>query len=228
MHLRPRLYLSCLLVAALGVSPAVAAQGPEPMPPITPNQLARAETFRADFVQLVDLRQDLANAANDEARQQRLAEAKRIMSTVPAEQIARFQRHATLSLRPLIRANVKLRNLMAERTRAAAALPEPKTPGFPDRPAILADCNNIAHDSAFTFGALIAVQVADGLLAALGRVCDEVVVVLGEGGNTSLVCLPLEIALSAAKIPFELADFCGGEEDSSFLEGSFDRLGHIH
>ena len=32
------------------------------------------------------------------------------------------------------------------------------------------------------------------------------------------------IAQDVAAIPFELASFCGGEEDSGLLEGSFDRL----
>jgi hypothetical protein len=71
-------------------------------------------------------------------------------------------------------------------------------------------------------------QAAEVLISAAGRGCDQVAVVAGFGANTALVCLPLEIALTAAKIPFELASFCGGEEDSSFIEGTFDRVEHLH
>ena len=225
MSLRPRLCVSVtVLLISLGARPVCAAQEPTP---ISAEEVTRAETFRGDFVRLVDVLQEIATAVNDQGRYQRLTEARHLMKAVPADQIARFLRRTTPNLRPLIRANVKLQSVLAERAKTAPPV-TPNTAGFPGRPAIFADCNNIAHDSAFTFGALIAVQVADTLLAAIGRVCDEVVVILGEGGNTALVCLPLEIALTAAKIPFELADFCGGEEDSSFLEGSYDRLGHIH
>ena len=102
------------------------------------------------------------------------------------------------------------------------------TPAFPNAPPILSECNSIEHDSDFTFGALVANQVARAVLAAANYACLEVIVVLGEGGNGSLVCEVFAIAEAAAAIPFELADFCGGEEDSALLEGSYDRLDHIH
>ena len=56
----------------------------------------------------------------------------------------------------------------------------------------------------------------------------ETIVILGEGGNTSLVCVPFAVGQDVAAIPYELADFCGGEEDSALAQGSYDRLEHIH
>jgi hypothetical protein len=220
----PRL-IPVLLLAAAGLTSPAVAQAPDPP---TREEIARADAFRAEFFQLVDVLQEIATLVNDANRYQRLEEARGLMRQAAPEGIATLLRRGAPPLRPAIRANLKLRTLLAERAKSAPKAVEPSTPGLPGRPPILADCNNIAHDSAFTFGALIAVQVADTALAAAGRVCDEVIVAAGFGGNTALVCLPLEIALTAAKIPFALADFCGGEEDSSFLEGSFDRLEHIH
>ena len=43
-----------------------------------------------------------------------------------------------------------------------------------------------------------------------------------------LVSIPFAIAADLAEIPFELADFCGGEEDAALIQGSYDRLEHIH
>ena len=66
------------------------------------------------------------------------------------------------------------------------------------------------------------------ILAAAEFACEETIVILGEGGNGAAVCIPLAIAQDVAAIPFELASFCGGEEDSALLQGSYDRLAHIH
>jgi hypothetical protein len=197
---------------------------------ITREGTASGERFRSDFLRLVDVLQEIAVLAGDTNRHQRLERARRLLAELPPEQLDEFLRLGAPDLGPVLRANLKLRTLLAERVaaREAGPLVEPQTATLPGRPPIFADCNNIAHDSAFSFGALIAVQVADAALAAVGRVCDQVVVAAGFGSNTALVCLPLEIALVAAKVPFQLADFCGGEEDSSFLEGSYDRLEHVH
>jgi hypothetical protein len=186
-----------------------------------------ADAFRSDFLRLVDVLEEIAVLTQDADRHQRLEDARRIVAAMPPDQLAEFLSHGALDLGPVIRANVKLRTMLAERVASREPGAEPQST-IPDRPPILNACDVLPHDSAFTFGALIAVQVADAALAAVGRVCDQVVVAAGFGSNTALVCLPLEIALGVAKAPFELADFCGGEEDSSFLEGSYERLGVIH
>ena len=53
-------------------------------------------------------------------------------------------------------------------------------------------------------------------------------VVAGEGGNTSLICVPFATVQDLAAIPWELADFCVGEEDSALALGNYARLQHIH
>ncbi len=212
---------------ALGLALPISA-APQDRDPGTPERVVSADEFRTDFLRLVDVLQQIAVLAKDANRLRRLEDARRLVANLSAEQLAEFVSHGAPDLKPVLRANVRLRALLADRVAPQESVVTPQTPTLPGRPPILNDCNVIAHDSAFTFGALIAVQVADAALAAVGRVCDQVVVAAGFGSNTALVCLPLEIVLVAAKIPFQLADFCGGEEDSSFLEGTYDRVEHLH
>jgi hypothetical protein len=88
----------------------------------------------------------------------------------------------------------------------------------------VSQCDSIPHDAQFRFGALIAYQVADAILAAAGFACQETVA----GFNTAAVCIPLAIALQAAKAPFELGEFCAGEEDSALMESISGRLDGVH
>jgi len=104
----------------------------------------------------------------------------------------------------------------------------PRAYDLPGAGSILSDCNNIQHSPAWNFGALIAWEVARGILAAAQFGCEEVVVVLGEGGNAAAVCIPLAIAADAAAIPFELGSFCAGEEDSAKLQGTYDRVAAVY
>jgi hypothetical protein len=188
------------------------------------------EQFRADFLRFTDVFARAALRAGDKGRAAQILHARQLMKAAPAEELARMAKVGPLpDLKPLIEAAIKLDQQLTRASEARAlASPVQQRPGFPDRPAILGACDAIVHDSQTTFAFLVVEQAADVILAAAGRICDEVVVLVGEGGNTSLICLPFEIALTAAKIPFALADFCGGEEDSSYLEGNYNRLAHIH
>ena len=191
-------------------------------------RVVTADSFTSDLLQLVDVLQEIAVLARDTNRHQRLEEVRGMVTDIPPEQLDEFLSHGAPDLKPVLRANIRLRALLAERVASMERMAEPQSLPLPGRPPILGACNGIVHDSAFTFGALIAQQAADVALAAAGRGCDQMAVAFGFGANTALVCLPLETALTAAKIPLELAAFCGGEEDSSLLEGSYDRLEHIH
>jgi hypothetical protein len=181
------------------------------------------QAFRSDFSLALDsyavVMQRLGNS-----RGQRLAgEAKVRMDAVTDEQLAAlFGRVGVPDLSEMLRATDTLVSRTPNRDRG------PLTAGLPGAPPILSDCNNISHSSGFTLGALIAFEVARTVLAAAEFACNEVVVVLGEGGNGSAVCIPFAIAQDVAAIPFELASFCAGEEDSAVLQGTFDRLEHVH
>ena len=109
-------------------------------------------------------------------------------------------------------------------TLAGAASVGTTSVGFPNAPPIFADCNNIEHGVSFRFGFLVALQVVQSILRAAQFVCEEVIA----GFNAAAVCVAFAIAVDVATIPFELAEFCAGEEDGALLQGSYDRLEHIH
>jgi hypothetical protein len=213
--------LSLFFLALASAQPALAQEGLREPPPF-----ATPESFREDFLRFLDAYAEIAGQLGDHARQEQLATARRMMEGVTSEQIDQTFRHGVPNVGELLNATEALRQHLA--SAPALSRTGPRLPTLPGQPGILGACNVIAHDSNTTFILLTVQQAADVLLAASGRACDQVAVVAGFGANTALVCLPIEIALTAAKIPFELATFCAGEEDSSVAQGSFDRLGHLH
>ena len=226
---------AAVLVALVTASTSAAAQTSAP-PGMSPRQSFDVEagplyTFRSDFNKLMDLYESVFQKRGNERGLRLAGEARERMLAVTDEQLEKlFTRVRVPDFAPALRA--------AEALEAQTPLAAPEgggtisvegfSGGFPGAPSILADCNNIEHGSSFTFGALVAFQVARTVLAAAEFACQETVVILGEGGNGSAACIPLAIATDVAAIPFELASFCGGEEDSAVLQGAYDRLGHIH
>ena len=104
----------------------------------------------------------------------------------------------------------------------------PFSPNRSDADALL-----IAQD--VTAGARVLLETAKGVWAGLSRGCDETIVILGEGGNVSLACIPADIVLAAAELAVGAAetvvehiDFCDAAVDAAEIEGSYERLGHLH
>jgi hypothetical protein len=86
-----------------------------------------------------------------------------------------------------------------------------------------------------TQAARIALEVAKGVWSGLSRACDETVVVVGEGGNTSLACIPADIVLfvaeglvGAAEGIVEHFEACDNGVDSAEIEGTWKGLGYIN
>lgn len=221
---RRRLALAfCLVVSSATAGDLFAGSSA----PVTPESL---QAFRSNFNLALDSYDAVLQRLGNTRGQNLISEARLRMQALTDDQLAAvFGRTGVPDLSEM----VQTADALAAQTPSAPTGPlplgpVPATPGFPGAPPILGVCNTIAHDSAFTFGALVASEVARGVLAAAEFVCEQVVVALGEGGNTSLACVAFSIAKEAAAIPFELASFCGGEEDSALLQGNFDRLDHIH
>ena len=76
--------------------------------------------------------------------------------------------------------------------------------------------------------ALAAWQGLRAIFVGAEFACLQMEVVAGEGFNTSAACIVPAVLQDAAAIPFELASFCAGEEDSALAQGSYDRLEHLH
>ena len=184
-------------------------------------------TFRSDFDRLLDAYEGVFRKLGHARGLGLVADARQAMRAAGDEQVARvIGRMRAPDLGLAVQAAERLD--AATPSRLAGGGSGPITPGFPQAPEILDACDDILHDPGFTFGALVSFEVARTVLAAAEFFCQEVIVILGEGGNTSLVCVPFAVAQDVAAIPYELADFCGGEEDSALLQGSYDRLDHIH
>lgn len=84
-------------------------------------------------------------------------------------------------------------------------------------------------------GARVALEVAKGIWSGLSRGCDQTVVVLGEGGNTSLACIPADATLAAAELVVgsaegvvEHLEACDNGVDSAEIEGTWKGAVHTH
>lgn len=105
------------------------------------------------------------------------------------------------------------------------------TPGWcpfsPDRSN--ADDLLIAQD--VLAGARVLLEAAQVLWSGLSRTCDQTVA----GFNGSTVCIPADIVLFAAELVVgvgetvvEHIDFCDAAVDAAEIEGSYERIGHLH
>ena len=85
--------------------------------------------------------------------------------------------------------------------------------------------------------ARIALEGAKVLWSGLSRLCDQTVVVCPApgGGNTSTACIAADVVLFAAELAVGAAEgvvehfeFCDNGVDSAEIEGTWERVGHIH
>jgi len=102
----------------------------------------------------------------------------------------------------------------------------PNTAGLPG--ADYPSCGSTRTDETVIDASDVALFVAEGVREVASRACDEVVVVLGEGGNGSLVCIATDAIYIAAKAVNFGLHFCDDKIDQAELGATFGRLGHIH
>ena len=70
--------------------------------------------------------------------------------------------------------------------------------------------------------------VAEGVRDIAQDGCNEVIVILGEGGNARALCLITDAIYLAAKVVNQKLHFCDNDYTASVVKANFDRLGHIH
>lgn len=58
--------------------------------------------------------------------------------------------------------------------------------------------------------------------------CNEVIVILGEGGNGRLVCIATDIIYIVAHAVYEGIHFCDDDLTGNIIDANYARLGHIH
>jgi hypothetical protein len=98
--------------------------------------------------------------------------------------------------------------------------------GFPgpDYPS----CGSTRTDDSVVDASDTALFVAEGVREAASRACDEVVVIVGEGGNGSLACIITDGIYIAAKVINYGLHYCNDKIDSAEQQAAFGRLGHLH
>jgi hypothetical protein len=104
--------------------------------------------------------------------------------------------------------------------------PQPNSPGFPG--ADYPSCGSTRTSEAIVDASDTALFAAETVRDAASRACDEVVVILGEGGNGSLACLITDGIYVAAKIVNYGLHFCNDKIDQAELLASYARLDHLH
>jgi hypothetical protein len=70
--------------------------------------------------------------------------------------------------------------------------------------------------------------VAEGVRDIAQDGCNEVLVVLGEGGNARALCLITDAVYLTAKAVNQAIHFCDDDYSASVGKANYDRLGHIH
>src|SRR5262249_5235663 len=109
-----------------------------------------------------------------------------------------------------------------DKTNAVVSEPTPFTPSHrltasftslydfttdPDYPTWLHTGDDPKAIIAATFAARLAAGVAEGIRIVAEDACNQVLVVLGEGGNVSAACVPFSVLTSALNSTAELLEF---------------------
>ena len=93
-----------------------------------------------------------------------------------------------------------------------------------DEPEAGALCNEIRRTANERYAALALVILAEGLRDIAGRFCDQQFL----GFSCNLCCIPTDIIYLVVKFLYEDILLCDDLIDSAEIEGSYDRLGHVH
>jgi hypothetical protein len=81
--------------------------------------------------------------------------------------------------------------------------------------------------SEVVFGAFIASQVAQKASAILSHGCDQTVVALGFGGNTSAACMVIEGVFQTLDAVYQVMDYIGNDVVAAEVNGTYRRAKNI-
>ena len=99
--------------------------------------------------------------------------------------------------------------------------------GFPSAP-YSSEVGGTRPSTAATLAASATFETAETVRETASRGCDETIVAIGAGGNTSLVCIAADVVWIAAKIVFWDIQFQTADIDSAEILGIYNRAGHLH
>jgi hypothetical protein len=158
----------------------------------------------------------------------------------PAEMNARFgEARATLEqFRPALEAirqerreESKMPDLTGIKQRESTVI-QIESAGLPGRDGADPVCEALVGSARVTYAVTAAADLifiaAAGVRAGLSRACNEVLVVLGEGGNTSVACIPVDVVYFVAVALRAKLLACDVDYTERTVDASFSRLEHLH
>ncbi len=188
-------------------------------------EVADVDQLRADLIDVSSIYFELGTIFQNENIMSAASEALINFESMSDDQLSIFVNIGpkTTELR---RAVANLRDMII--TGVSRQMAEANSPGFPDA-SYSALCGSVRTNTEVFFLARLAYEIAQGVWSALSRACEEVVVVPpGAGGNTSLLCIPVDLVLFAARVILDEIANCDGDIDSAEIEGTYERVAHIH
>lgn len=178
------------------------------------------EQMRSALLELLDANQMMStllpSANKGEMKNSEFDEARAQIQQMSAKDLTTFRR----GLNP-----TRMREKLANSVRILTEFKDrPDSPGLP---GINSFCG-----APIDTGVIIASDVVYFLAEAVRDIaqdgCNEVVVILGEGGNVRAVCLITDAIYIIAKAVNQAIHFCDDDYAASVGQASYDRLGHIH
>jgi len=209
-------------------APAAQAQNGQEKPQASPEELER---FRADLIRFVQAYKELAALTNPKQAQKfnSLAAQLQKLSYKQLNIIRSGMTDFSVVGKTAQRLHDSVAKSKALRSISAAPLDkvfETNSPGFP--PADYPSCGSTRTDDAVVDASDDALFVAEGVRDGASRACDEVVVILGEGGNGSLACIITDGVYLAAKIINYGLHYCNDKIDAAEQGAAYSRLDHMH
>jgi tetratricopeptide (TPR) repeat protein len=195
------------------------------------------EQFRADLINFVQAYRDLAASLGMEKQAETFEKAAEQFRQLPLNQLDALRNGLSDTSRLAVSAKRLHDQIELQRSSNNLGAPSFRTKsannfaiesaGFPvaDYPTCnggtrVSDSVMDAADDTF-FAAETVRDVAS-------RICDEVVVIAGEGGNGSLACEITDATYLAAKVINFALHQCNDKFDGAESEATYLRLGHIH
>lgn len=221
MKRNPRLGSMLAICALLSLPMAAHAQeqGQAVTQPITQDAIA---TYHSQWMDIAVMYSELAELSPDPQVSQLATELMRQAQQLSNDDLALFL-SAGIDMTELLSATRRFQDIVE----SSDIQPRPKSPGFPDADYTLF-CGSDRPDPLVVKAAQLALEAAKFVWSTANRTCNQTVVVLGEGGNTSLVCTIADGVFYAAEALLNAYINCRENINTKEIEGSYDRLGHLH
>ena len=190
---------------------------------------AGVDELRAVMEQQWDIAIKLGSTAAQE-QLERAFEALDNLSIEEAYRLSGADRSAE-RLTPILQIlNESLDETAASAAAAAALTPVPtglSTPLTPPNYYNSCPLFGERNDTLTVFISDQALFAAETVREEASRACDETIVILGEGGNLSLVCLITDAIYIVAKEINNVLNFCDATVDAAEIEGAFERTADV-